>query len=126
MIRNSQYNILGFCRIIIGILIPLLSISFGINGFSYRGIIFSYLIGLFTVNVYIFIVLYSKNKIKFEKLDFQIITKLFFRNSKLIKWTMPSSLVSNFTSSLPVFFIGYFYGSELLGKYELKTWLRLY
>ena len=119
VIRNSQYKILGVCRIIIGILIPALSITFGINGFSYKGIIFSYLIGLFTVNVYTFIVLYSKNKIKFNKLDFQIITKLFFRNSKLIQWTMPSGLVSNFTSTLPVFFIGYFYGSDLLGKYEL-------
>lgn len=119
VIRKSQYNILGISRIIIGILIPLLSITFGINGFSYKGIIFSYLIGLFTVNVYILIGLYLKNKIQFNKLNFQIISRLFSNHSKLIKWTMPSNLVSNFTASLPVFFIGYFYGSELLGKYEL-------
>ena len=119
VIRSSQYNILGVSRIIIGILIPLLSIIFGINSFSYKGIIYSYLIGLFTVNLYILIGLFFKNKIQFKKLNFQIIGRLFSNHSKLIKWTMPSNLVSNFTASLPILFIGHFYGSELLGKYEL-------
>lgn len=119
VIKNSKFNILGISKIIIGILIPLLSISLGLNGLSYKGIIFSYLIGLLIVNLFISVTLFTKNKIQFNKFDLKIFCRLFFIHSKLIKWTMPSNLVSSLTSSLPVFFIGYFYGSELLGKYEL-------
>ena len=37
----------------------------------------------------------------------------------LVIWTSSSNLICQFYSKLPIFFIGYFFGSQLLGQYEL-------
>ncbi len=119
IIRNSIYKFLGITKIILGAFIPLLSLFFGVNGLGYKGLIYSYIIGLIIVNILLTIVLLKKSIFKISYFSLKRLLKIFTRNRSLTLWTTPSNLISNLNSSLPVFFIGYFYGEELLGQYEL-------
>ena len=119
IVRKAYYKFLSISKICLSFFVPLISLIVGIKGAGYKGIIGIYILGLIVINIFFIISLLKTNTFKLVFFNLNDIFKIFIKNSSLIKWTTPSNLISNFSASLPVFLIGYLYGGELLGQYEL-------
>lgn len=117
--KKGFYKLLGINKVIFSISVPTFTIIFGYLNYSYEGILMAFIIGLFIVNINFFIGLRKHIIGKIFPLNFKNFYFIFYKNKSLIFWTMPSNFVSNLSSYLPVIFIGNFFGSAVLGQYEL-------
>ncbi len=118
-IKQGSYKVLGLGKLIFSILVPSLTIFFGILNYTYKGLIFSFTLGIFITNIYFFASIIKFIKPNLITWNIKEIYLTIYKNRGFILWTMPSTFVNNLSSYLPVLFIGNLFGSVFLGQYQL-------
>lgn len=118
--RLKQYNVLTFNTILTSLLVPALSIGFGL---LYNDTALGLFIGLLASQVvpalYLTYRLRSKYDLGFTDINLGQIKALAISNKKFPMFSLPSEFVNQFTAKLPVFVLSSVAGPAIVGVYSL-------
>jgi len=113
--KRGNYNVLMKNPMISNFSFAFTSIIFGLFGFIEYGYFIGWLIGK------IITVLHMKRYMpqRFLTLEFKKFQVVIARHLDFIKYQLPSNILIQFKSQIPVFFITSFFGVEMLGFYTI-------
>ena len=119
--RKKYYKIMSINTILISLLVPIISISFGIINSGplglFLGLLASHIIPALILFIYI-----KKNNPEF---NFYFNATKMKRLAKTYKnfpiYVLPSEFINRFTNQLPVFMLSKFSGPEVVGLYNLTV-----
>jgi lipopolysaccharide exporter len=115
--KNKQYNIISLNKISRNALLAGFNIAFGLITYGHCGLIFSQLFSDGLAACYYFMTYYFKALNRKNDINFCSLKKVAALYKDFPFFTLPSTLLDNFSTQLPILLITYFFPSSKSGSY---------
>lgn len=116
--RQGDYKSLTKAQLIQAVVVTAGGLTFGSFGGSFASLLTSYIVGLLSGGIFLWCI-YSNNFILyfFKNIKFKIALAIRFKSFPL--YSASSAILDGVTMNLPVFFLAYYFNTEILGYYSL-------
>ncbi len=119
--RYAAYKLLAANRITQSAMVSIINIGMGLLGFGLAGLLVANIFGQVLATVLILISLLRLNKLKLEPIKFKIMIQQAKRYIKFPKYDIPSMFINVVANQVPVFMLGKFFNSAIVGFYSLTN-----
>ena len=119
--RHTAYKLLAANRITQSAIVSIINIGMGLLGFGLAGLLLANVFGQILATALIMINLLRLDKLKFQPIHFKGMIQQAKRYVKFPKYDIPSMFINVLANQVPVFMLGKFFSSSIVGFYSLTN-----
>lgn len=119
--RIKKYTLLSINTITTALIIPILSICFGLLTTGARGLFIALLAGHIISPLILKYQLRKHMSLNITRPNMQLVRNYASKYSNFPKYSLGADFISNFSNQIPVFFLSRYFGSSVVGLFQLSN-----